>query len=293
MNNGMILVTGITGLTGRFLLKALRTEGYQGRIRCLVRDSSDVSWMDDDNFELVVGDVNSYNSLVEALAGTTAVIHLVNIRSSPQVIQACYATGVIRAIFVNTTGIFSRYQQYAAEYQRLEAAMLNCTLDYTIIRPTMIYGNYQDKNIHKLVKIVNKYPIVPVLGGGYGLMQPIYAGDLATVIARALQNKVSINKAYNVAGKEPIRFKDMMHMISRELGKRRLFITVPYFMALAAGYIGEVIPNGLIDVERVKRLQEEKVFSYAEAYKDLAFSPLSFEQGVILEVESLQNAGII
>lgn len=293
MNNGMILVTGITGLTGRFLLKALRTEGYQGRIRCLVRDSSDVSWMDDDNFELVVGDVNSYNSLVEALAGTTAVIHLVNIRSSPQVIQACYATGVKRAIFVNTTGIFSRYQQYAAEYQRLEAAMLNCTLDYTIIRPTMIYGNYQDKNIHKLVKIVNKYPIVPVLGGGYGLMQPIYAGDLATVIARALQNKVSINKTYNVAGKEPIRFKDMMHMISRELGKRRLFITVPYFMALAAGYIGEVIPNGLIDVERVKRLQEEKVFSYAEAYKDLAFSPLSFEQGVILEVESLQNAGII
>ena len=293
MNNGMILVTGITGLTGRFLLKALRTEGYQGRIRCLVRDSSDVSWMDDDNFELVVGDVNSYNSLVEALAGTTAVIHLVNIRSSPQVIQACYATGVKRAIFVNTTGIFSRYQQYAAEYQRLEAAMLNCTLDYTIIRPTMIYGNYQDKNIHKLVKIVNKYPIVPVLGGGYGLMQPIYAGDLATVIARALQNKVSINKAYNVAGKEPIRFKDMMHMISRELGKRRLFITVPYFMALAAGYLGEVIPNGLIDVERVKRLQEEKVFSYAEAYKDLAFSPLSFEQGVILEVESLQNAGII
>ncbi|MGI5880028.1 MAG: SDR family oxidoreductase [Syntrophomonadaceae bacterium] len=289
----MILVTGITGLTGRFLFKALRTQGYQGKIRCLVRESSDVSWMDDDNFELVVGDVNDYNSLVTALAETTAVIHLVNIRSSPQVIQACYETGVKRAIFVNTTGIFSKYQQYAAEYQRLEAAMVNCTLDYTIIRPTMIYGNHQDKNIHKLVKVVNKYPIIPVLGSGYGLMQPIYAADLAVVIARALQNDVSLNKAYNVAGRDPIRFKDMMDMISRKLGKRRLFITVPYFLALAAGYLGEIIPNGLIDVEKVRRLQEDKVFSYAEAFKDMDFAPLSFEQGVTLEVESLKDAGII
>ena len=206
----------------------------------MVRESSDISWMRDENIELAIGDINNYDSLLAAVDGTEAVIHLVNIRSSPQIIQACYEAGVMRAIFINTTGIYSKYQQYAVEYQRLEATMLDCKLDYTIIRPTMIYGNYQDKNIHKLVMIVNKYPIIPVLGKGYGLMQPIYAGDLAMVTARAFMNDISIRKAYNVAGKESVRFSDIMHIISSTLGKRRLFINTPYLLMLVAGYIGEI-----------------------------------------------------
>ncbi|MCL4440698.1 MAG: hypothetical protein M1609_08950 [Firmicutes bacterium] len=65
-------------------------------------------------------------------------------------------------------------------------------LDYTIIRPTMIYGNQRDKNIHKLVTIVDKYPVIPVIGVGEGLMQPIYARDLATVIAQAYLRPVPL-----------------------------------------------------------------------------------------------------
>ena len=107
---------------------------------------------------------------------------------SPEIIEACKVSGINRIVIVTTTGIFSKYQQYSEEYKKLETIILDCGLNYTIIRPTMIYGNHQDKNIHKLVKIVNKYPIVPVIGKGYGLMQPIYAKDLAEVIAAAYMN---------------------------------------------------------------------------------------------------------
>lgn len=289
----MLFITGITGLTGRFLLKELRLAGYTGPIRCLVRKSSDISWIKDSGVELYYGDVEGIDSVARGLQGVDSVIHLVNIRSSPVIIRACQESGVKRVIFINTTGIFSRYQKYSEDYKKLEAQILTSSLDYTIIRPTMIYGNHQDKNIHKLVKIIDKYPVVPVVGKGYGLMQPIYAEDLARIIAMAALNSVSIGKAYNVAGKTPVTFSDLMKLIASNIGKKRIFVNVPYPLALLAGYAGEVIPNGLINIEKVKRLQEDKVFLYDEAANDLGFFPRSIEEGIELEVNALRQAGII
>lgn len=289
----MLLITGITGLTGRFLITALREAGYSGNIRCLIREHSDISWITDENIEFVKGDVTDVKSLITACQGVEGVIHLVNIRSSPEVIEACKVNNIKRVIIVSTTGIFSKYQPYSNEYKRLENIIINCGLDYTIIRPTMIYGNHQDKNIHKLVKIINRNKIIPVVGKGYGLMQPIYAKDLATVIAQAYTNDISIGKAYNVAGRTAIRFCDIMAMIAKNLGVNRIFINVPYPMALLGGYLGQIIGSSLINVERIQRLQEDKVFNYEEASKDLGFSPIAFEEGIKLEVASLKQAGII
>lgn len=289
----MLFITGITGLTGRFLLEELRLAGYQGYIRCLVRPASDVSWIQDDRVELYEGNVNDYASIIPALDSVSAVIHLVNIRSSPQIIRACQDSDVKRVVFINTTGIFSKYQQYSEEYKKLESAIEFCDLDYTIIRPTMIYGNQRDKNIHKLVRFVDRFPVIPVIGQGYGLMQPIYARDLAEVIAKACLCDKSICKAYNVAGKEPVRFSEILRTIAVYLGKKRLFINIPYSFALLAARVGEYIPNGMIDIEKVLRLQEDKVFSYEEAACDLGFSPLSFEEGVQLEITALREANII
>jgi nucleoside-diphosphate-sugar epimerase len=289
----MLLITGITGLTGRFMISALREAGYSDCICCLIREHSDISWVTDNNVEFVKGDVTEVQSLIRAFEGVKGVIHLVNIRSAPEIIEACKVTGINRVVIVTTTGIFSKYQQYSDEYKKLESMILDCGLDYTIIRPTMIYGNHQDKNIHKLVKIVNKYPIVPVIGKGYGLMQPIYAKDLAGVIAAAYIKPVSIKKTYNVAGKEPIRLIEIMKLISMELGKRRIFVTIPYPMALATGYIGEWINNELVNIERIQRLGEDKVFSFDEASNDLGFAPINFKQGISFEVNALRQAGII
>lgn len=289
----MLLITGVTGLTGRFLIQELREAGYSDRIRCLIRSNSDISWINDPGIEFYVGNVTSTESIIEGLNGITGVIHLVNIRSSPQIINACQHMGVNRVIFINTTGIYSRYQKYSGEYKQLEQIILSSELDFTIIRPTMIYGNHWDKNIHKLVLFINRYPIVPIVTKGYGLMQPIYARDLAKAIALAYMNPVSIRKEYNVAGKTLINFYDLMWLIASILNKKRLFIRIPYSITMLAGYAGELIPNSLIDIEKVKRLQEDKVFSYELATNELGFSPISINEGIALEIASLREIGLI
>ena len=64
-------------------------------------------------------------------------------------------------------------------------------------------------------------------------MQPIYAQDLATVIARAYLDKVAIGKAYNVAGKEPVSYFEVLQLIAENLGKKRRFINT---FSLACGW---------------------------------------------------------
>ncbi len=73
----MLFITGVTGLTGRFLNDCLREAGYTGPIRCLVRTHSDVSWITDGNVELHLGDAGDVESLKSGL--TWSRISLVSI----------------------------------------------------------------------------------------------------------------------------------------------------------------------------------------------------------------------
>lgn len=289
----LLLVTGISGLTGRFLYNKLKASSLKRNVCYFVRPTSDTSWMEQDEI-LHYGDVNDTETLTAALSGVRQVIHLVNIRSSPQIIEACKRQGIQRVIFVNTTGMYSKYQQYAELYRELEQGIVDSGLDYTIIRPTMIYGNQQDKNIHKLILLMHKWRFFPVPGNGNALMQPIYAGDLADVILSAcLRSKVSSRKAYNVAGQHPLTYNQLLHEIQDALGKRVSMFHIPISLAKLAGRIGDVVPNGLVNYERIQRLEEDKTFDYSKAKQDLDFNPISFSEGVKYEVQALRYNGLL
>ena len=102
-----------------------------------------------------------------------------------------------------------------------------------------------------------------------------------------------MRKIYNVAGKSPIKLIDILKLIATALEKKRLFIKIPFGLALCAGYLGEKIPNGLINVEKILRLKEDKVFDYSDAVNDLGFSPISFEEGINHEIKALREAGLL
>lgn len=290
----MIAITGVTGLTGRFLIPCFRELGYRGQFRCLARPTSDIEGLrSDPDIEFVVGDCRDESALAKLLDQADALVHVAGIQTAENVIVACSRMGVGRVVFVNTTGMFSKYRQYAAEYRRIEERIMRSGLDYTIIRPTMIYGNARDHNIHKLVRIVNRLPVVPVIGSGRALLQPIYAQDLAAVIAKATFEPRAIGRAYNVAGKEPFKYIDVLRCIAASLGKRRLFIRVPYTIALLAGYIAEMAGSTLVNVERVRRMCEDRVFDYSLASEDLGFAPRSFEDGIKLEIAAMRECGLI
>ena len=238
-------------------------------------------------------DVSETNTIAKALKNVDSMIHLVHIKYIPNVITACKKAGVNRLTLIGSTGMFSKYRKYAEEYIELEKKVDESGLDYTVIRPTMIYGNHLDENIHKLVKIVDRFRIFPVLGSGENLLQPIYAEDLARVILNAHRSQIAIGEKYNVAGDHPLAFNEIIEEIIRTLNSKTYMFHIPKIISLVLGRLGDVIPNNLVNYERVQRLAEDKDFEYDKAAEELGFDPMPFEEGIELEVEALRREGII
>ena len=82
---------------------------------------------------------------------------------------------------------------------RAEELVRSSGLDWTILKPAVIYGPGDDMVSH-LVKMIRFAPVFPVVGRGDSLLQPVHAGDVAAAVVGALGNDRSIGKAYDVVG---------------------------------------------------------------------------------------------
>lgn len=248
----------------------------------------------DSTDNIVFGDQRNVEEIRTAMSGVNSVLHLAPRNQLQNVLNACCQNNIQRFFYVNSTGIYSKFKSSSHIDLKNEEILKNSGLTYTIIRPTMIYGNHQDGNMHLLIKIMCKSPVFPVIGAGDGLMHPIYAGDLAKFLVSVLSNEEETRfQDYNVAGKNPIKYRDVLRIMSIELGKKICFIHIPYNLALFAGKMGDKIPNRLINYEKVLRLNEDKSFDYTKAKERLGFNPISFEEGIRLEICDMRARNLI
>ena len=284
-----VFITGATGFAGSRVVPLLLKSGYA--VRCLYRASSDRSFLTDSNIEWALGDVSDSQSLSTAMQGADALVNIASLGlgHADAIISAAKATGIQRAIFISTTAIFtqlnapSKKVRVAAEHA-IEASGLN----YTILRPTMIYGSSRDRNMWRLIRFMRYSPFVPVFGDGKYLQQPIYVDDVAQAVVSCLSNDATIGKSYNIAGRHPVTYNDVIDTTARLMHRRVWKICVPSkpIVSLLRLFEKFRIPFP-IKAEQVQRLNENKDFSYAKAQKDFGFGPLSFEEGIRLELSAL------
>jgi nucleoside-diphosphate-sugar epimerase len=199
----------------------------------------------------------------------------------PRLVDRLQAAGVQRGLFVSTTALFTSLPA-ASRAPRLEAetAVRASTLDWTIVRPTMIYGTSRDRNISRLLRFLARWPLFPVCGNAW--WQPIYVEDLADAVIAALETPTTVGRAYNLAGAYPIRFADLVRTAARSVFRRVILVRVPVVAAVLAARVTRVV-----SAEQVRRLAEDKAFEYSAATRDFGFQPRSFAEGVRLEARSL------
>ena len=192
----MLLVTGITGHTGRYFLQELINNKYEGPIRCIVRETSNTSLLDNSglNIEKVIGDLDDPDFIDKVMDGVETVMHIYNIHHSPMIVQAAIKNKVKRAILVHTTGIYSKFKYASEGYKKIEKKITElikdpqCPTSITILRPSMIYGDLCDRNMSKFIKMVDKLRIMPVINGGNSLIQPVNARDLGKAFFTVLMS---------------------------------------------------------------------------------------------------------
>lgn len=288
-----IFITGATGNTGQALLRLVSGDAAFGqtRITCLSRPVGRAERLLPFGVRIVGGDASSAGSLKNVYRGEEAVILISSIFHARAVLEGC--RGMKRLIVISSTGVFSSYRAIASEIEAAERAIAQSGIPFTILRPTMIYGTPEDRNVSRLIRVVRKYPIIPLPGGGKSIFQPVHVSDLAACIILALKTPASIGKSYNIPGGSAHSLREIVGIISKTLGKKVLTVPFPLSLAEAAvKYHEKHSPRPVIRKEQIERLREDKQFDFSEAARDLGYAPRHFKEGVAQEIRSMLAMGI-
>jgi len=161
-------------------------------------------------------------------------------------------------------------------------------LEWTIIRPTMIYGTSADRNMARLLDAVRRLPVVPLPGGGTGLQQPVHVDDLAAAIVAALDRPTCAKRAYDVAGPDPLTFRNVVEEAGAAVDRRPKLVPVPLSPVVGIVRLYEALaPSPRLRSEQVARLAEDKAVDIGPARADLDFEPRSFADGIRAEAALL------
>jgi len=288
-----ILLTGATGLLGGALLKLLLAEGHE--TRCLIRaESPNASRLDGKRVEIVRGNVAREEDLYRALEDTDALLHVAGIEYAPSVVRAASRAGVERILVVGSTSAHSAYAFRSGPKLRMEELVRGSGLAWTIIRPSMIYGSERDRNVHRLLRFLDRSPFFPIFGPGTNLWQPVYHEDCARGVFEALERPASVRRSYDLPGADPLTYLDLVKTAAAALGRSPRIVRLPIEPVRRALAAAERLRLPLpIDSGQVMRLREDKAYSYERARLDLDYAPRPFSEGVALEVACLRRLGMV
>lgn len=300
----ILAVTGVSGKKSgaafvRFVSqnRDVINKMFPDGIRIVVRETSNTEYVESllPNAKVFKTGIVDVNALKESLAGVDTLVHIAGIHFSREIVETAVFCNVRRLILVHTTGIYSKYKAAGEEYRQIDDYVYKTCKDnnilLTILRPTMIYGNVYDQNVVKFIKMVDKFPIMPVVSGAKYELQPVHYEDLAKAYYQVLVNEdKTANKDFILSGGRPILLKDMFVEIGKNLGKDVKFISCPFVIAYLGAWVIYLISLKKIDFrEKVQRLCEPRVYSHEDATNVFGYNPINFEEGIVNEVKEYRE----
>ncbi len=290
-----VFVTGGTGFVGRAVIHALRAEGCA--VRCLVRRGSERDLRGLGAIERLEGDVMSRQSLDHAMDGCDAVIHLVGIiREHPaigvtfervhtqgtiNVLEAAAAVGARRYVHMSAlgtrSGARSRYHQtkWAAE-----EAVRASPVPWTIFRPSIIYGR-GDGFVSVLARMLQRLPVVPIIGAGRQRLQPVPVAHVAQGFVRALSIDASVKHTYDVGGPEPVTMVDLIDRVAAAMGRRRpIKAHVPLGLVRTVTRALYRFSDYPLTPDQLLMLEEENTCEPGPFYETFGLAPVPLDTGL-------------
>lgn len=271
-----ILILGASSLVGGFLLPRLEAAGlpFTAVSRRVGERGPHEGWLQAD---LATPEGRA------ALPPAPIVICLAPAWVLPEALETLKANGLKRLIAFSSTSVVTKAaspleseRKVARDLDRGEAAVRSSGVDWTILRPTLIYAEGQDGNISRLASIIRRFGFIPLSGAASGLRQPVHADDLAFAVLQALASPATHGRDYDLSGSETLSYRAMVERIFRALGKRPRIVTVPPFLWRTAFNLAAPLLPGATG-EMGTRMERDLVFVNRKATADFGWKPRGFE----------------
>ena len=305
ISSKIVTVFGASGFLGRHVVQALARRGY--RVRAAVRRPDLAGFLQPLG---MVGQVMPVQanlrfpwSVAKAAEGAYAVVNLVGILApkgrqtfaavqdvGARTVAQAAAAGRARLVQVSAIGADP---QGPTPYQRSKAAGEAAALAVeaaVVLRPSVIFGP-EDDFFNRFAALARLLPVMPLIGDGATRFQPVFVGDVAETVARAVDGAISGNRIYELGGPTIASLKDIMSYVLNETGRRRPFLPVPFAAArIQAGFMEVVdkltfakLPRALaITRDQVRMLERDNLVSETakaegRTLDGIGITPTSFE----------------
>jgi uncharacterized protein YbjT (DUF2867 family) len=290
----MLLITGATGYIGRHLISRLADQGE--RPRCLVRNiSRAASILPADKVELVQGDTTQPASLAAAVQGVDTIVHAAfitadqkqssgnsyaktNVEGTANLIKAAKNAGVKRIIEISGLGTKpDKPGSYMQGRYLAEKMLKDSGLEWTIIQPSVLFGK-DAPFIKGLSELISSAPVVPLIGGGKVLFQPIYVEDVVTVIMKTLEDPSgTTGKTFIIGGPEYYSFTQVVDELLRTMRKTRIKAPAPtVLVGVGAAVMEAVLPKPPLTRAAMTLFSFNNTTDLNSVERDFGFSPTSF-----------------
>ena len=272
----LVTVFGGSGFLGRHVVRALAKLGY--RIRVAVRRPELAGYLQPLGR---VGQIHAvqanlrYPASVEAAArDADVVINLVGIlfergRQRFDAVQAFGAEAVAlaaaaygaRLVHVSAIGAAEDAPAHYARAKAMgEKLVLAAVPSAVILRPSILFGP-EDDFFNKFAAIARLAPALPLIGGGHTRFQPVFAGDVASAVVAAIEDRAKAGAIYELGGPEVKSFRELMQLVLAATERRRLLLPIPFALAKFQASLLQLMPKPLITPDQVELLRRDNVVS--------------------------------
>jgi len=294
MAQSLATVFGGSGFIGRYLVTMLARDGWQ--VRAAVRRPDEALFLKTagvvGQVTPVAANVRDRASVAQAVEGADAVVNLVGIlheggkqrfktvqgEGARVVAEEAARAGVAHLVHVSAIGADPKSNSsYARTKAEGEAAVRQAYPNATILRPSIVFGP-EDGFFNRFAKLAQISPFLPLIGGGATRFQPVYVGDVAEAVMKALELPPAAGQTYELGGPKIYRFADLMRMLLAETGRKRLLLPVPFPIASLMGAVLQCLPMPQLTLDQVRLLKRDNVVSEGAAgFSALGIAPTSVE----------------
>ena len=245
-----VAVFGASGFVGEYILNELRNKNHQPY--ALVRYGSENKIRNRDDLNIIYGDFSNPTAVEQTMLNVEAIIYNVGIIREfkskgitfeklhfeylKKTVDMAKKLNIKRFILMSANGVKEVGTGYQTTKYKAEQYLKNSGLNWTIFRPSLIFGDSVDKQefCKQLKRDMLSLPfpaplfhkgILPIKAGTFR-MSPIHVKDVATIFVKSLTMDESISKTFELGG-ESKTWKEIVKLISDACDKNKVFIPAP------------------------------------------------------------------
>ncbi len=213
-----ILITGGNGFVGKHLIPLLRDQGHN----CIfftgdIRNIGEIAKLKTIKADIVIHLAAQVNGKDSRL------FHEVNAKGTQNLLEVCREINPRCFMLLSSIRVLSSDQNaYSLSKKAAEEAVIKSGMPYIILRPSLLYGRGDKKNLNPFFVLIARLPVIPILDFK---IQPLFIGDLVKIICHCLELKT--NQIINLTGEETVNLYDLLQSARVLLNRHSYILRLP------------------------------------------------------------------